>query len=121
MDGSTVKYVKEMAMSNINDEDLDPHETPLAKEFEKLCEDIGAQIDAHVEAASKELRKAIALSEKHGVPFRPNISFLSNSYMPESFFDSKFSKLDNDVVCEIASVWGDYLFEGGGWQHSSVC
>ncbi len=82
---------------------------------------VSAQIDAHVAAASKELKKAIDLSEKHGVPFRPNISFLSNTYMPESFFKSKFAKLDNDVVCEVADVWGDYIFEGGGWQHSSIC
>jgi hypothetical protein len=99
----------------------DPYESPLAKEFAAMCEDIGAQINAHVEAASKELRKAIALSEKHGVPFLPNISFLRNSYMPSSFFDSKFAELDQEVVCEIANVRGDYLFDGGGWQHSAVC
>jgi len=102
-------------------EEVDPMESPLAQEFQELCNDVGAQILVHVKAASAELRKAVALSEKHGVPFRPNISFLANSYMPESFSDSKFAELDNDVVCEIADVWGDYLFEGGGWQHSSVC
>jgi hypothetical protein len=103
------------------DEEVDPMESPLAKEFQKLCDDVGAQIKAHVKASSEELRKAISLSEKYGVPFRPNISFLGNSYMPDSFLNSKFNKLDHEVVSEIAGVWGDYLFECGGWQHSDVC
>jgi hypothetical protein len=116
---------------HIDDEELDEndseedeenlYETPLAKEFAAHCKKIGQQIDTHVEAARQELKSAIDLSEKHGVPFRPGISFLNNTYMPESFFGSKFSKLDQEVVCEIAEVWGSYIFEGGGWEHSAIC
>ena len=108
-------------MNEDQEEELDEEPSELETEFEELVSDIGAQIDVHVAKASKELEKAIALSEKHSVPFRPGISFLSNTYMPESFSSSKFAELDNEVVCEIADVWGDYIFDGGGWQFSSVC
>jgi hypothetical protein len=103
------------------EEELDEEPSELEVEFQELVTDVGAQIEVHVEKAIKALNKAVALSEKHGVPFRPGISFLSNTYMPESFSKSKFAKIDNETVCEIADVWGDYIFEGGGWEHSSVC
>jgi hypothetical protein len=108
-------------MSEFDETEGEEQPSELEAEFQALVDDVGVQIDKHVKAASKELKKAIALSEKHSVPFRPGISFLSNTYMPTSFSDSKFAELDNEVVCEIADVWGDYIFEGGGWQHSSVC
>jgi hypothetical protein len=130
MVGSTLKHADgEMTMTEYNDdeeldetdEDEDPYETPLAKEFAQHCTDIGKLIDAKVDVARKALKEATDLAEKHGVPFRAGISPLSNTYMPASFSYSKFAKLDQEVICEIAEVWGDYLFEGGGWIHSAVC
>jgi nucleosome binding factor SPN SPT16 subunit len=113
---------QDLEQEELDEENEDEESNPeLEAEFKSLVDSVGAQIDEHVKAASIELRKAIELSEKHGVPFRPNISFLSNTYMPVSFSNSKFAKLDNDVICEIADVWGEYIFEGGGWEHSAVC
>lgn len=105
------------------DEELDEDsmESPLAKEFAQLCTDVGNEMNVHLLVAKDELDKAIALSEKYGVPFNPGICPLSNSYVPASFAKSKFAKLDNDVVSEIADVWGDYLFDGSGWATSSIC
>jgi len=106
---------------NDDNENEESSNHELEAEFQALVDGVRINIDAHVEKATEELRKAVALSEIHGVPFRPGISFLRNSYMPQSFFDSKFSELDQNAVCEIASVWGDYLFDGSGWQFSAVC
>ena len=102
-------------------EDQDPYETPLAKEFAQHCEDIRKLIAVKVDVARQAMKEACQIAEKHGVPFRAGISPLSNTYMPASFSVSKFAELDQEVICEIAEVWGDYLFEGGGWLHSAVC
>jgi hypothetical protein len=102
-------------------EDEDAEQSELASEFETLCADVHEQIEAKMKVARKAVKEAVAIAEKHGVPFRADVSPLGNSYLPQSFHESKFAELDQEVVCEIADVWGDYLFECGGWQHSAVC
>ena len=73
----------------------------------------------HAEA-KKALSEAVALSEAYGIPFRPSISFLGNSYHPRSFNDGKFAELDSDTVSDITGAWREYDDECG-WQHSAVC
>jgi hypothetical protein len=103
------------------EEDLDKEDLELAEEFQKLVTSITAKIDKHLKAASKELNKAIKLSEKHGVPFHSNISFLGQSYTPSTFSSSKFADLDRETISDITDVWDEYMMDGGGWQHSAVC
>ena len=107
-------------------EDVDPYEAPLAKEFAQLCQDVGKEIKAKIAEARKSLREAEEIADKHGVPFHSGISPLSNSYVPGSFSKTKFAELDQEVVCEIADVWGEYISDllggyHGGWLHSQVC
>ena len=107
-----------------DDDELDDMESPLALEFETLCEDVRKQIDAKCDEARKALKEAVALSEQYGVPFSRGISFLSNSYIPTSFKSTKFAALSRDTICEIANVHGEYIadvIEYGGWVHSAVC
>jgi len=108
------------------EENDDPYESPLAKEFEQVCKDAKEQINAKLEEAHAALEQAEKIADQYGVPFRSHISPLSNSYVPTNFSESKFGKLDKEVVCEIAGVWGEYIREllggnYGGWIHSAVC
>lgn len=96
-------------------------ENQLAKEFEDHIAAHRDEIRAAEKLAIEALRKAVALADKYGVPYRFGISFLGNSYVPAAFIDSKFRKLEDEVICDIAGVWGDYLLEDSGWQHSAVC
>lgn len=111
-------------MSNDNDQENDEL-SPLAQEFEQLCETVQAQIDEKLDQAMAALREAQKLADQHGVPFRSGISPLTNSYVPANFKKTKFAELDTSTVCEIAGVWGEYIrdmFEyDGGWLHSAVC
>lgn len=112
--------------NNFGDEDEKDEQTlALESEFEKLVEKAHAKIEEEIAEARKHLNKAVALSEKYGVPFRANISPLSNSYVPDSFSTSKFAELDLDTVCDISGVWGEWISEllsgSGGWLHSAVC
>jgi hypothetical protein len=122
-----IDHIEQDVEDNEQDiEDADPYEAPLAKEFAQLCQDVGLQIKVKVAEAQKALREAEEIADKHGVPFRSSISPLSNSYVPGSFSKTKFVKLDQEVVCEIAGVWGDYIGEllggdRGGWVASAVC
>jgi hypothetical protein len=90
----------------------------IEKEFEELVNAHKDEIDAKVREASKALSEAVELSEKYGIPFRPSISFLRNSYFPESF-DEKFSELDSEIVSDLTGAWREY--SDGGWEHSAVC
>ena len=95
----------------------------LADEFETLCTDVQKQINAKMDVARQAIRDAVAISEQHGVPFS-GLSFLSNSYVPSSFKDSKFKNLDQEIIGDIAGVYDSYgngTFEYGGWVHSAVC
>jgi|SRR5579859_6692601 len=107
------------------DEEMD-FESPLAKEFSALCEDVQEKINLKLNEASKALEEAQEIADKHGVPFGSQISPISNHYVPKNFGKTKFSKLDLEVVKEISGVWGEYIDDlfgnsYGSWVHSAVC
>jgi hypothetical protein len=104
-----------------DNEEVDNATSALEAEFRALVDDVNPKIDALLSEARVALDKAVKLSEKYGVPFSGGISFLDNGYVPASFFDSKFQKLDIDVVSDITEVYGAYAFEYSGWVHSAVC
>jgi hypothetical protein len=107
---------------DIEETDEGEEESELAKEFREHCEKTQARIDEKLDKARKYLREAVELSEKAGVPFDSDISFLSNGYVPNSFTGSKYANLDNEVISEITGVYGEYIdFDCGGWEHSAVC
>ena len=118
-------------MTDINDdgeEELEDEDnefaSPLAQEFQALCEQVHKEIDAKVEAAEQALSEAVELAEKHGVPFRSHISFLKNNYVPTTFRSSKFRQLSSDTISDIAGVYSEYIsecFDYGGWTTSAVC
>jgi hypothetical protein len=96
----------------------------LADEFEALCTKVQPQIIEKLAKARELIDEAVALAEEHGVPFMGSPSRLRNAYVPESFSSSKFAKLDEEIVQEIAGVYGEYMSEvldSGGWLHSAVC
>lgn len=106
----------------IEDDDLDEGEeekelADLEKEFKATAESVTKKISVKLALASKFLSEAVALSEKYGIPFDTNISFLSQSYLPDSFED-KYPEVDTELVEELTGV---YDMEYSGWQHSQVC
>ena len=110
--------------------DLDlitPEDSQLAEEFSQLCKSVHKEIDDKISQAAVLLREAVEISEKNGVPFSSQVSFLGNSFVPGSFSKSKFAKLDTNQVCEIAGVYGEYIrdmfggYGNGSWVHSGVC
>ena len=111
-------------MSGMIPDEKDEKQSALADEFQALCESVQDQIKAKILEAHKALGEAVAIAEKHGVPFRASISPLSNSYVPRSFKKSKFRQLETDEIEEISGAYGEYmreLFDYGGWLHSAVC
>jgi len=103
-----------------NDEELDDNEgenSELAREFSAHWEKYEAKIQAHVEEAYKALEKAVALADKHGIPFYSSVSFLGQNYTPPVL--EKFSELDQETIDNITGTYNEY--ESEGWQHSDVC
>jgi hypothetical protein len=92
----------------------------LEEEFTEIVSNHKAEIEAKVSEARHALSEAVELSEKYGIPFRPPISFLRNSYYPRSF-NAKFGALDEETVSELTGAWRSYYAEDAGWKHSAVC
>lgn len=92
----------------------------LEEDFTKIVEEHKAEIDAKVKEAIKALDEAVELAEKYGIPFSPSISFLSQTYTPESYY-AKFSDLDSSTVYDIAEVYPGGEWGEAGWEHSAVC
>lgn len=97
-------------------DDLDKEDTALELEFRKVAESALKEIQDKVSQASALLSEAVALSEKHGIPFYSEVSFLAQSYKPTSF-ESKFSEVDSDFVYSVTNASSSYA----GWEHSDVC
>lgn len=91
------------------------------KLFEQTFNAVHDQIQEKVAAAAKLLNEATALSEKHGIPFRPKVGMpFRMSYIPDSFAD-KFPEVSesHDDWCDLTNAHGggDYT----GWQASQTC
>ena len=91
----------------------------LEAEFIKVFNEHHPEIQAKLAAASKLIEEAVAISEKYGIPFRPeeDIMWCNPSYVPTSY-EEKFKGLDWDFLYELTEAGG-----GGydGWQMSQTC
>jgi len=92
----------------------------LETEFKSLMETVGKEIDHKVNEASRLLREAVELADKHGIPFYAYVSELGQPYVPQSFED-KWESLDKEDVEELTGVPSYDLESAYGWKHSDVC
>jgi hypothetical protein len=92
-------------------------ETDMEKEFKKAQEVAMEKINAKIAEAAVALSEAVKVSEEYGVPFTSEVSFLYNTYTPDSF-EEKFSEVDRDWLNEVAEIYVDGY---SGWEHSAVC
>jgi hypothetical protein len=97
---------------------LQPEDTEIEKQFRATAKEALAEIDAKVDTARQALSEAVAISEKHGIPFKASVSPLSQPYFPRSF-EEKFEGINTEVVNEVTDTYNEYC--GSGWAHSAVC
>jgi hypothetical protein len=114
---ATVKW-DDGTTDTVDMDDLDTEDSTLEREFRNTANQVLVQIQNKVSQASKLLSEAVKLSEEHGVPFYSEVSFLAQSYFPESF-ESKFEGVDSDLVYSITDASSEYGY--AGWEHSDVC
>lgn len=103
---------------SVDIDDLDPEDSALEREFRLAAAPVLSEIQRKVAQASKLLSEAVKLSEEHGIPFNSDVSFLGQSYTPESF-QEKYPDLSSDLVYEITEASNEY--GDAGWEHSDVC
>jgi hypothetical protein len=103
-------------VSTLNTDDLDPQDTAMEREFRNAVIAHDEQIQNKLDEACRALNEAVELSDKFGVPFHSQISFLSQGYKPESI-NQIFGDLDTDLIVSITQVYNEYE----GWQHSQMC
>jgi len=94
----------------------------LEKEFEQTFNQVNPQIQEKMKQAAKLIEEACAISDLHGIPFRPKVGTpFKMSYIPrslkEKWKDILESDYGSDFVCDLTGAYGDY----GGWQQSQVC
>lgn len=91
----------------------------LEEDFARVCKQHLPQIHEKLNAAAKLINEAEAISEEHGVPFRPqhDIMFCTPSYIPASFKQKWGEDLDYDLIYELTDAGGSY----DGWQQSQTC
>jgi hypothetical protein len=92
----------------------------LEMAFQASFNNVHHEIQEKLTAASKLISEAVILSDKYGIPFRPNdeIMWCRPSYMPTSF-KQKFKDIDEEFVYELTEAHGGYDYDG--WQVSQVC
>lgn len=111
----TVKY-DDGDEETVNCWDVSPRDSEIEREFRLAAPDVLEKINEYLQKADAALDKAVALSEKHGIPFSSGISPLSQSYLPGSFAE-KFPGVSRDIMSSVADASNEYE----GWEHSAVC
>lgn len=99
-------------------DDLDLEDSELEREFRNKANEVLYEIRKKCAASAKLLEEAVKLSEEHGIPFNSEVSFLGQSYFPNSF-EEKYKGVDMDLVYSITDASSEYGY--GGWEHSDVC
>ncbi len=96
----------------------------LESEFEEAFNKVHPEIQEKIAQASALIGEAVSLSEKYGIPCRPehSISGANMSYIP-STLRKKWAKLyEEDSYSEFVNdLTGAYGGEYDGWQSSQVC
>lgn len=92
-------------------------DSELEREFRNSTSEVLSLIKEKVLEAETALNKAVAISEKYGIPFSSSVSFLGQSYTPETM-SSLHPDIDQDLIDSITSTY-DHC--ESGWQHSAVC
>lgn len=96
---------------------ISPLDSELEREFRNSASEVLSLIKEKVLEAETALNKAVAISEKYGIPFHSTVSFLGQNYIPETMA-SLHSDIDQDLIHSISSTY-DHC--ESGWQHSAVC
>jgi hypothetical protein len=104
-------------------------ESILVKEFREYVNGARQLIEEKLKIAREALNQAEEISEKFGVPFYSDISFISQDYYPQTYTSilSKKGELVqenneeeyDDILSELGIYFSDYT--NTGWQHSAVC
>ena len=115
---ATVKW-DDGTTDTVDMEDLDQEDSELEREFRLKANEVLLKIREKCAASAALLSEAVALSEEHGIPFNSEVSFLGQSYFPNSFKEKYKGELDSDLVYSITDASSEYGY--GGWEHSDVC
>lgn len=85
----------------------------LEVEFKSTMDKVRPQIKEILKNAEKELQKAVALAEEHGVPFSSYVEGMptSRKYVPNSF-GTKWGDVDSDILCDY-----DIYDRDAGWEY----
>lgn len=105
------------------EDELEEIELSLEEEFDELSDCILDEIKMHLHNAEEALSRAVQLSNENGIPFSSGISFIWQTYIPNSYYD-KFLQIDPEYVETLTGVWvnsepDDY--KKIGWEHSAIC
>lgn len=112
----TSPYAKLEELEIVKEDDQDP--LAIEAEFQQVFESINPLIQQNLKEAARLINEAVALSEKSGVPFRPQekLVWMTPSYIPESFRE-KFPYVEQDFVEQVTEAYGC----DDGWQYSQTC
>lgn len=108
------------ATTTVRVDELQVEDNPIERAFREINEKASEEIEKHLSDATDALSKALDLSEKYGIPFDTNISFLSNTYTPDSL-KKLHPKVSKEFIEEVTGAYSEDDFEYGGWRHSAVC
>jgi hypothetical protein len=99
-------------------DDLSEEDSELEKQFRQTASKALKLINAKVAEADAALSEACKIADKYGVPFDSGISFIRQSYSPDTT-EEKFPELDRSFIDEVTGASNEYGY--GGWAHSQVC
>lgn len=93
-------------------------DSELEREFRNTANETLREIQENIATATSALEKAISISERDGIPFSSNISFIGQCYVPQSL-RSLHPDINRELVNSITESYSDSGYPG--WEHSAVC
>lgn len=121
-----LKVIEQMRAEKAAEEQAEREEQARAEaadkihdKFEKALNAAHKQINEHIENARSELKKAVAISEKTGIPFSTDVvEFSTRLYVPTSMA-KKWPDVDSEILEEfdLYSYYGDST---PGWEYWSA-
>lgn len=90
----------------------------IKNKFEETLKSTHAEIEKHIENARAELKKAVQVSERTGVPFSSDvIEFTNRVYIPKSMA-KKWPEVDYEILSDLDLYTQD--MDEPGWEYWSA-
>ncbi len=99
------------------DDEIDQDQLDLENKFKQALQSVQSQFDIHLAEANEAIKKAVAVSNKTGIPFKCDLFCMPDRWYTPDSYESNFGELDYEFLEELDFNYFVQDINKSGWEH----